>query len=90
MTSAAPKPEALDHARPKVLHVHVGAFEQLPHQRRGRARCVKVELDALLVAVERLELRAVQAFLEAAERVAAPGRSTLITSAPMSARSIAV
>ena len=29
--------QALDHAGPEVLHVDVGRFEQLPHQRRGRA-----------------------------------------------------
>ena len=66
------EPEALDHTRTKVLDVHVGALEQLPHQRAVRV-LRKVELDAPLVAVERLELRPVHALLEAAERVAAPG-----------------
>src|SRR6185503_12400353 len=64
--------EPLGHARPEVLHVHIGRVEELPHH-VAVTLAVEVELDALLVAIERLELRAVQPFLEAAEWIAATG-----------------
>ena len=66
ITSSAPKPEALDDTGTEILDVDVGRLEQLPHD-VAFGVCVEVELDASLVAVERLELRAVQAFLEAAK-----------------------
>ena len=65
-----PEAEALRRAGAEVLHVDVRAPQQLPQRLPVRLH-LEVEHDALLVAVERLELGAVEALLEVAEAVAA-------------------
>ena len=64
--------QLLRHAGPEVLDVHVGRLHQLV-QALAVGRLLGVERDAALVAVVGLEVRAVEAALEGAERVARAG-----------------
>ena len=82
------KAELLDHARPMVLDIHVGILQQCT-QHLALGLLLKVDLDAALVAVERLELRAVEPCSKLRKGSPIPGRSTLMTSAPRSASSMA-